>query len=143
MGWENAFTGESDEGEKVLECPDCGAEMHLVDTRKGRFYACERFPACRANHGCHPDGSPLGVPASEDTREARKQAHYWFDALWKSGQYTRGAAYRKLQSYMKMTRRECHIGKFSKVQCERVVIFAKGACQIYGIDPDRIWEENE
>lgn len=143
MEIENSFTGESFSGETVLTCPECGSEMRLLDTRKGRFYGCIRYPECRTTHGCHPDGAPLGVPADKETREARIEAHYWFDALWRSGQYTRGAAYRRLQSFLNMEREECHIGKFSKSQCERVVIFAKGACQIYGINPDDFKQEQQ
>ena len=132
----NAFTGESNEGETVLECPQCGGQMHLVDMRSGRFYSCDNFPKCKCFHGCHPDGSPLGIPANKETRDARRELHRWFDALWKTGNLSRGGAYRKLQSHMRMTESDCHIGRFTKKQCERAIIFAKGSCKIYGIDPE-------
>lgn len=136
MELKNAFTGESDSGEETLECPDCGAAMHLKDTKAGRFYSCSRYPKCRATHGCHIDGSPMGIPADVETRQARMEAHRWFDTLWKSGSVTRGKAYRMLQNFMRMDRDECHIGRFSKAQCEQVVIFAKGTCTVYRIKPE-------
>jgi ssDNA-binding Zn-finger/Zn-ribbon topoisomerase 1 len=137
MEWKNAFTGESDSGEIVLECPDCGSAMHLKDTRLGRFYGCSQYPECRASHGCHPDGSPMGTPADKATREARQEAHRWFDILWESGQFTRGKAYRMLQGFMRMDQDECHIGKFSFVQCKQVVMFARSTCLLYGLELEK------
>ena len=64
------------------------------------------------------------------------EVHYWFDALWKSGRLTRGGTYRKLQAFMRMSREECHVGRFTKEQCEQATIFAKGACKIYGVEPE-------
>lgn len=138
MGWENSFTGESDAGEEVLDCPECDGKMHLIDTRTGRFYGCENYPECQTTHGCHPDGSPLGIPANKETREIRMEVHRWFDPLWMLGKLSRGAAYRKLQSHMHMNQKECHVGRFTREQCEQAIIFAKGACKIYGIDPDDV-----
>ena len=130
----NGFTGESDEGETVLTCPDCGHEMHLIDTRKGRFYSCTSFPRCRVTHGCHPDGSPMGVPGDRKTRDARMRAHAIFDLLWKSGRMDRHMAYKNLAGYMRLSDEECHIGMFNEKQCRRVEKFSRAACKLHGIN---------
>jgi len=136
MQCKNSFTGESDSGETVLECPECGAEMRLIDSRNGMFYSCVNFPDCKTTHGCHKDGSPLGIPGNKETRLARIEAHRWFDALWKTKKLTRGKSYRMLQDFMHMDRDACHIGRFTKVECEKATIFAKGVCKMYGVSPD-------
>jgi len=120
-------------GEYILECPDCGAEMRLVNTSVGRFYGCVTYPECRGACSCKPDGSPAGIPGDAETRAARVEAHEWFDVLWKSGRFTRSAAYGMLQKFMHMTSDDCHMGRFNKHQCEQVMIFSKGLCKIYGL----------
>ena len=134
-GWENSFTGESEEGKVVLECPECGAEMRLVHVMKGRFYGCVRYPGCRTTHGCHLDGSPLGIPGNKETRMARSEAHRWFDAIWRSGTFTRSHAYKRMRYFLRLSKDECHIGRFSIQQCEQVIVYAKGICEIYNITP--------
>ena len=68
-----------------MQCPECGARMHLRDSSHGKFYGCERYPACDATHGAHETtGEPLGVPGDRDTRLARQRAHAAFDPLWEN-----------------------------------------------------------
>jgi ssDNA-binding Zn-finger/Zn-ribbon topoisomerase 1 len=71
--------------EYALHCPDCGAMMSLRASKFGLFYGCSMFPQCRATHGAHPWGAPLGIPAKRDTKMARIRAHAAFDRLWKEG----------------------------------------------------------
>ena len=114
---------------RVLEnaCPECGADMVLRDSRYGLFYGCTSYPRCQATHGAHPNGAPLGVPANTETKEARMQAHDAFDKLWKAAgaTTTRREAYSFLRSAMGLPGKECHIGKFSKEQCEQVCIYVE------------------
>jgi ssDNA-binding Zn-finger/Zn-ribbon topoisomerase 1 len=110
-------------------CPECGAPMILRSTDKfkhrdgspRKFYGCSRFPDCRATHGAHPNGRPMGTPANAETKEARCLAHEAFDPLWKSGKMERANAYLWLAEQMGIPFGDCHIGNFSKEQCERVV----------------------
>jgi ssDNA-binding Zn-finger/Zn-ribbon topoisomerase 1 len=67
----------------ILVCPECGAPMILRKTHKFKwrngqprlFWGCSRFPECRATHGAHPDGSPLGHPADSETKAMRMATH--------------------------------------------------------------------
>jgi ssDNA-binding Zn-finger/Zn-ribbon topoisomerase 1 len=109
-----------------LVCPECGADMVLRESKYGPFYGCTRYPACDASHGAHPDGTPLGVPADKETKAARIAAHAAFDQLWdkasKAGRAAaRRGAYRWLREQLGMTREECHIGRFDKAMCTRVI----------------------
>lgn len=89
-----------------------------------KFYGCSKFPKCRAAHGAHPDGRPLGTPGNTETKNARIKAHNVFDQLWvnypkrKTG---RKRAYFVLAELMGMTVEECHFGSFSVEQCEKAI----------------------
>ena len=127
---------------KTLECPDCGAPMTFRPTSKyGPFYGCSMWPACRATHGAHPNGEPLGTPATTAVKQARIRAHAAFDPLWKDAAHlyaesdlspgkirriTRGRAYLWLGDNMGLTSDECHVGMFDAAQCERVVELCQG-----------------
>jgi ssDNA-binding Zn-finger/Zn-ribbon topoisomerase 1 len=114
----------------AIICPECGAEMRLRDIYRSAnpdligkmFWGCSRFPECRATHGAHPDGRPLGIPGNTETKRARIEAHDAFDALWKC-RYVRSrtAAYRWLQAAMGMTEDEAHIARFNIDQCETLM----------------------
>lgn len=113
--------------EYELRCPDCGAMMTLRSSQYGLFYGCSMFPQCRATHGAHPWGAPLGVPAKRDVKLARIQAHVAFDRLWKSGRLQRSDAYRWLQSQLGLAEGEAHIGRFDKDTCARVIEVVEAA----------------
>lgn len=132
-----------------MPCPEegCGGVMVLRHSPKynRKFYGCSNFPDCKAAHGAHPDGSPLGVPADKATKAARIQAHEAFDKLWESAldlytfsrrpsrkhrrgiiQIARRRAYTWLQERLGMTPDDCHIGRFDIETCERVVVACDG-----------------
>lgn len=108
-----------------LDCPNCyashGGRMKLRHRRSdgAPFWGCERWPLCKATHGAHPDGKPLGVPGTPETKEARKRAHAAFDRLWSDGHMPRNAAYAWLSRAMGLPREKTHIGAFTSAQCEQ------------------------
>lgn len=109
----------------VLEhaCPECGAQMVLRNTKFGLFYGCKSFPKCRATHGAHPNGRPLGVPGDRETKQARIDAHEIFDHYWESGYATRGEAYRQLARALGVD--EIHFGAMSKEECAHAIAAMK------------------
>lgn len=114
-----------------LICPECGAAMVFKPvSRFGPFYGCVRFPVCRATHGAHPDGAPLGTPAGTEVKAARIAAHAAFDVLWKDGYLRRKACYARMARALGMTRHECHIGSFGIEECSRVVEWACKELQV-------------
>jgi hypothetical protein len=104
---------------RTLPCPECGGTMVLMRAEKN-FYVCDD-PNCDCRHGAHPSGDPLGTPATDAVRQARKRAHAAFDPLWKSGTMRRNEAYFWLSQQLGIKRRDCHIGGFDVDMCDRVV----------------------
>ena len=105
-------------------CPQCGAPMVRRWSLKYKkfFFGCSEWPDCDGTHGCHPDGTPLGIPADRETRDARALAHGAFDKLWYGrGPTTREKAYSWLADRLGIPSGDCHIGRFDKATCERVV----------------------
>lgn len=113
-------------------CPDCGAPMELRRSRYGPFYGCSQFPACRGSHGAHPDGKPLGIPANQETKNARIKAHAAFDRLWKGGRMSKSKAYAWLSETLMVERDKAHIAMLDKSQCELVVRAAENEFKIAG-----------
>jgi len=103
-------------------CPDCGQDMILKKSKYGPFYGCAKFPSCRAAHGAHSDGRPLGIPANKATKRARIAAHKTFDMLWDGDNPLMGRkdAYRWMQNAMDLSKEDAHIGRFSEEQCEQL-----------------------
>jgi ssDNA-binding Zn-finger/Zn-ribbon topoisomerase 1 len=104
-----------------LTCPECSAPMKLRDSRYGLFYGCTAFPKCKATHGAHPDGAPLGRPADKATKRARMDAHDAFDQLWKDGRMKRRAAYAWMRRALELSPEEAHIGMMDIETCQRLI----------------------
>lgn len=127
-----------------IRCPECSGLMRLRNSRFGPFYGCENFPDCRATHGAHPDGRPLGTPANSETKRARIAAHAAFDGLWAGaadmyplreprGSSEREKAERRIRrvarhrAYVWLSERlgipfdDCHIGAFDLGMCRRAI----------------------
>ena len=122
----------------VLCCPECGGEMILRKSPKypKPFYGCLHYPLCRATHGAHPDGRPLGKPADSVTKRWRIAAHAALDPLWgrdEEGIHCqiqkrhRRAVYAWLaeQLGIRNVGEECHIAMFDSEQCQRVIDVCK------------------
>lgn len=105
----------------TVKCGDCQAPMVLRDSKFGKFWGCTRFPECRGTHGAHPDGRPLGTPASKAVKLLRIEAHDLFDLSWKSGRMSRNKAYKWLRKAMGMTEAEAHIGLFGEAECRKLI----------------------
>ena len=124
-----------------LDCPQCktGAKMILRRRRSdgAPFYGCEKWPACKATHGAHPDGTPLGIPGTQDEKAARIRAHAAIDVIWQSGRMTRGGMYAWLRRSMNLSEAECHVGRFNVAQCEEAIRLANAFMAKDNEDPLR------
>lgn len=106
-------------------CPECGSAMVLRTSRYGLFYGCVEYPRCKATHGAHKDGRPLGTPADAATKKARIRAHDAFDRIWKGGHMSRSDAYAWMQEAMDLSEEDAHIGKFTIDQCDQLELLAE------------------
>lgn len=100
-------------------CPGCGSEMVLKRTNKfttkdgqpRKFYGCSKWPECRETHGAHPDGTPLGTPGDQETRDLRRQLHALMDEIWPWDDKRR-----KKQGYtwLRFNSKSGHVGEMQK-----------------------------
>lgn len=127
--------------EKPTICRYCGspvvytsnAEIYGKEYGTGKCYLCRN---CRAFVGVHPGtDTPLGTLANEELRKWRKEAHFWFDRIWKKPTRitTRYNAYGYLARKMGLPREETHIGMFEIEQCKKVIEFSKEKMQRNGV----------
>ena len=102
-------------------CPNCGAPLVLKESRFGPFYGCSRWrkTGCKGSAKANADGSMVGVPVDDETKEARRAAWEAFDQLWKGGRMTRQAANGWLAEKMKM--RVVLFGLLSAKECREVI----------------------
>jgi hypothetical protein len=125
---------------QILEgkiCPYCKQPSKLVDSKVvygksyGMIYLCQ---PCQAWVGVHKierrrkfDEGPkaLGRLANAELREAKKEAHKYFDMIWKLKIMTRKEAYDWLSNILSVPRQFTHIGMFSIKTCKDVVYFSK------------------
>lgn len=126
----------------VLEgrvCPYCRAAPELVSSVEvygkdyGLIWLCR---PCQAWVGVHKGSElPLGRLADAKLREAKKEAHDYFDDLWMrkmekdkvSKHEARTGAYDWLSKKMGIAKEYTHIGMFNVAQCKVVV----GLCKPY------------
>ncbi len=117
---------ENREGEVMkIYCVGCGKDVsarltdgkemypHRKDLSNVPFWACE----CGAFVGCHWKTSqptrPLGVLATQELKNVRKEIHAILDPLWRSGQVSRGKIYASLSQKLGY---EYHTGETRSVE---------------------------
>jgi len=106
-----------------LTCPDCGSRLVLRTGKYGPFWGCIRYPDCGGGHSAHRDGTPMGVPASAETRKLRVEVHNLFDQLWRGPkrQMTRSQAYRLLALLLNVGPAKAHISQLTSQQCRALI----------------------
>lgn len=106
-------------------CPYCSKHSIFIEAK--RIYRCD---PCDAQVGVHKHNNrPLGTLANAELREARKNAHAYFDPLWiykmkrdsLSTSQARKFAYQWLADKMSIEIEKCHIGEFNVEQCNQVI----------------------
>ena len=132
-----------------LTCPYCGGNAEFHDSSAliyggrdfGPVHTCENYPLCDSYVGCHPGTTmPLGRLANNELRYWKKQAHKYFDPLWKDKKikeaypvYIPKTTYRK-RSYIWLSKKlnlqleHTHIGMFDVDTCKQVVELCKPYC---------------
>lgn len=119
-------------------CPYCGLQPDFMESSEkiygkdyGPVYICHD---CDAYVGVHKDGlnRPLGRLADAELRKAKKEAHFYFDFLWRkkmSKGFTkheaRKTAYLWLSLKMAIIPDHTHIGMFNIEQCKQVIELCK------------------
>jgi len=73
----------------------------------------------------------MGRPGTADERRARKEAHAWFDQLWK-GQRPRARSRREAYGWMHAMGLPRHISEMTVAQCEELVRLVKARLAAQG-----------
>lgn len=109
-------------------CPYCKGQPILVSsveiygTDYGMLWECK---PCKAYVGCHRDTTvPKGRLANAALRSKKKQAHEYFDRIWKSGLMDRSAAYKWLSEILGTPPEFTHIGMFNENTCKEVIKYS-------------------
>lgn len=114
-------------------CPKCGKHMKWRDSMRegnqGTFVLfcddCDMVGSARRE----TNGEIVlrSIPADKETRNLRKEAHYYFDILYKEHIFdSREQAYMWLTSQLlSFDRGIKHIGEMDKVQCLRAIEISK------------------
>jgi len=124
-------------------CPYCLEPTQYIDSKYvysrsyGMIYICK---PCNAWVGVHKGtNKALGRLANEELREAKKEAHKYFDQIAKTGLINkiwpvyqpnisnRSKAYMWLSNQMNIPPSECHIGMMGVDQCQQVVDISRNA----------------
>jgi zinc-finger-containing domain len=110
-------------------CPYCKRDTEYVDSSViygksyGMIYICK---PCKAYCGVYKEtNKSLGRLANFDLRNHKKEAHRYFDSIWKSDIMSRTELYQKLSKYLDIPEEYCHIGMFDIDTCKEVVVFSK------------------
>lgn len=117
-------------------CPYCHGKPKLIDSKEiygvsyGMVWACS---LCDAWVGVHKGtDTPLGRLANSKLRALKKEAHKWFDPLWRkkiqqglNKKKARAAAYKWLSKEMNIDPKLTHIGMFDESECKRVIEILK------------------
>lgn len=122
-------------------CPYCGKPTEFVDSSViygrsyGMIYLCRD---CRAYVGVHKGtDQALGRLANAELREAKKEAHFYFNQIAKTDLINkiwekyipnisnRNKAYLWLSIQLGIPHKICHIGMFDVENCKRVVELCK------------------
>lgn len=111
-------------------CPYCGSTsilrsaegIYRDNSRNTMLYVCRNYPACdayvRAQPGSH---LPVGTMANGKLRALRKDAHRYFDQLYKRGLMTKEEAYHWLADTLATPMDRAHIGLLGEYYCGVVI----------------------
>jgi hypothetical protein len=130
--------------DKKIICNYCGEPAELIDSEiiYGRSFGMAWYcRPCEAWVGCHKNSkkhAPLGRLANSELRHWKREAHRYFDPLWRrkleihkcSKGEARKLTYTWLAGQLGLAIRDCHIGMFDVKECKQTV----EACKEVGID---------
>lgn len=110
-------------------CPYCNNKTEYVDSSiiygisYGMIYLCK---PCDAYCGVHKGtNKSLGRLANKKLRYWKKEAHKYFDVIWKEKHEKRSELYKHLATHLDLPVEYCHIGMFSVNTCKKVIQWSK------------------
>ena len=120
-------------------CPYCGnttvlrsAEgIYKENSRNTMLYVCRNYPACDAYVRVQPGSNlPLGTMANGKLRAMRREAHHYFDQLYKRDIMSKDEAYLWLAEILAVPMSRAHIGMMGEYYCGLVIAESKKLLQV-------------
>lgn len=127
-------------GYELDKCPYCGGDIEYHDSTivygksYGMIYICCNYPTCNSFVGVHKGtDKALGRLANQQLRNLKKEAHKYFDMLWKykvrlGDRWARSKGYKWLSEQLGLPMNETHIGWFDEQTCMKVIALCKPYC---------------
>lgn len=121
-------------------CPYCGGTIifrsadgiYQDNSRNTMLYVCSHYPACDTYVRTHAGTKiPVGTLANKELRSLRKEAHHYFDQLYKSGLMTKEDAYGWLAAAIDAPMSQAHIGYLGEYYCKQVIEKCKDYLERY------------
>lgn len=115
---------------KDMRCPYCGGHavlrsadgIYYDNSRNVMLYVCSHYPQCDSYVRTHAGTTiPVGTMANAELRNLRKEAHHYFDRLYKSGLMTKEGAYQWLADTISAPLSQAHIGYLGEYYCREVI----------------------
>lgn len=119
-------------------CPYCGSPailrsaegIYRDNSRNAMLYVCKKYPACDSYVRVQPGTRcPIGTMANGELRALRKEAHHYFDQLYKRGMMTKEEAYHWLAEILAAPMDQAHIGLLGEYYCGIVIEESKKLLQ--------------
>ena len=96
------------------------------------LYVCRNYPACDAYVRVQPGSNlPMGTMANGKLRALRREAHFYFDQLYKRSIMTKDEAYLWLAEILAVPMSRAHIGMMGEYYCGLVIAESKKLLQHY------------
>lgn len=111
-------------------CPYCGNTsvlrsadgIYRDNSRNTQLYVCKNYPACDAYVRVQPGSHlPVGTMANGKLRALRRDAHHYFDQLYRCGLMSKDEAYRWLAEILVAPMDQAHIGLLGEYYCNVVI----------------------
>lgn len=121
-------------------CPYCGATsvlrsaegIYRDNSRNTLLYVCKNYPVCDAYVRTQPGSHlPVGTMANGKLRTLRRDAHHYFDQLYKRGLMSKDESYRWLAEVLAAPMRQAHIGLLGEHYCNVVIEESKKLLKQY------------
>ena len=121
-------------------CPYCGSTTTLRsaegiykdNSRNTMLYVCRNYPSCDAYVRVQAGSNlPLGTMANGKLRTLRREAHHYFDQLYKRGIMSKDEAYLWMADILAVPMSRAHIGMMGEYYCSVVIEESKKLLQHY------------
>lgn len=128
--------------EQAINCPDCGSEMTLKESRKYKdqdgnptmFYGCSTYPTCKSTHRAKSDGTPIGIPADQHTKALRVEVHKLCERIWGTWEASTKEERKDMFNWLHTNAPKNKVSEMDADDCEKTIELLQGELVTRGIE---------